>query len=298
MQQNRRLRWKERPAPGLLWSMLTPFSVRSSHQASVSLLLCLVFAFSINAQDVLADGPPVHVVSDGETISSLAQEHGISPTTFNDPNRLGNSDFIAVSQRLIQLSNESSALLPATTLRLTGVPLLRQKQTLTCEEAAAVMATRGRISESQLVRAMSRSANPFEGIRGRTNALVRGTLVDYGTYAQALQTGLKRLGIGSAVLYGQSYSAFKASIIAALKAGQPVVWWTTFHEQSQSPVRVQLSDGRYVKLVRFEHAGTIVGMNAIGFIYYDPVDGTVRTVSFAAHQRTSSYFDNMALIAE
>ena len=276
--------------------MMTPFLVRSSKQASVSLLLCLVFAFSINAQDVLADGPLVHVVSYGETLSSLAQQYGVSPTTLIELNRLANNGFIAVGRRLLLPSNNSLAPLPAATLRLKNVPLLRQKQTLTCEEAAAVMAARGRVSEAQLVRAMPRSANPFEGIRGRTNAPVWGTLVDYGTYAPALQIGLRRLGIDSNVLYGQTYSAFKASIIAALKADQPVVWWTTFHEQSQSPVRVQLSERLSVKLVRFEHAGTIVGMNANGFIYYDPVDGSVRPVSFAAHQRTSSYFDNMALV--
>ena len=275
---------------------MTSLLVQYGKKASVVLLLCLACLFSINAQDVLGDSPRLHAVSNVEPLSSLVQEYGIPSMTLIDLNRIDYSDFIAVGQRPNLPSNESSALLPAATLRLTGVPLLRQKQTLTCEEAAAVMATRGRISESTLVRAMPRSANPFEGIRGRTNALVRGTLVDYGTYAQALQIGLKRLSIDSAVLYGQSYSAFKASIIAALKAGQPVVWWTTFHEQSQSPVRVQLSDRRYVKLVRFEHAGTIVGMNAKGFIYYDPVDGTVRSVSFAAHQRVSSYYDNMALV--
>jgi len=275
--------------------MMTTFLVRASKQASVSLLLCLVFAFSINAQDVLADGPLVHVVSYGETLSSVSQQYGVSPTTLVDLNYLGSKSFIAVGKRLLLPSNNSSTPLPAVTLRLKNVPLLRQKQTLTCEEAAAVMAARGRVGEAQLVRAMPRSANPFEGIRGRTNAPVWGTLVDYGTYAPALQIGLRRLGIDSNVLYRQTYSAFKASIIA-LKADQPVVWWTTFHEQSQSPVRVQLSNSLSVKLVRFEHAGTIVGMNANGFIYYDPVDGSVRSVSFAAHQRTSSYFDNMALV--
>lgn len=111
-----------------------------------------------------------------------------------------------------------------------------------------------------------------------------------------MQIGLRRLGVASGVLYGQNYEAFKASIIAELKAGRPVVWWTTFREQWQTPVRVSLPDGRSVKLVRFEHTVTIVGMNANGFIYYDPQDASVQFVSFADHQRTSSYFDNMALV--
>ena len=145
---------------------------------------------------------------------------------------------------------------------------------------------------------MPRSANPFEGIRGRTNVAVFGSLSDYGTYAQAVSVGLSRLGHSSTVLYGQSYAAFRSSLEVALRAGQPVVWWTTFRQMRQSPVNIDLPDGSSVRMIRFEHAVTLVGMNARGFIYHDPYNATVRSVSFADHERVSSYFNNMALLVD
>ena len=278
--------------------MTTRDLIRNTKHAFITLLLGIAIIFPSDAHPVLADDSFVHIVSDEETDSGFAPEFNSASSTVVSVYRSNENGFFVRHELGIVPSPGSTPLKPTADLRLAGVPLLRQKQTLTCEEAAAAMATRGRVSEAQLVRVMPRSANPFEGIRGRTNAPVWGTLVDYGTYAPALQRGLRRMGIGSSVLYGQTYPAFKASIVAALNAGRPVVWWTTFHEKRQIPVGVQLADGSYVKLVRYEHAGTIVGLTATGFIYFDPVDGSVRSVSFAAHQRASAYFDNMALVVD
>ena len=76
------------------------------------LLLGAVFVFSINAQPVQADGPPIHVVSYGETISSLAQKYGVSPISLIDLNRLDHNGFIAVGQRLVLPSTGSRTPLP------------------------------------------------------------------------------------------------------------------------------------------------------------------------------------------
>lgn len=256
---------------------------------------------TLASQPVEADGPVVYVVSYGDTLMALSRKYNVSLDALLRLNRLGKDGWLYAGQRLLipaQTNTTAAPSMGTVTIRLSNVPRLQQQQTLTCEETAVAMATRGRVSEAQLVRAMLRSANPFEGIRGRTNAPTWGTLVDYGAYAQAVQIGLRRLGVDSGVLYGQTYEAFKASIIAELKAGRPVVWWTTYHEMWQSPVRVQLLDGRFVKLVRYEHTVTLVGLTTTGFIYHDPYDGAVRFVSFADHQRVSSYFDNMALTVQ
>ena len=211
-------------------------------------------------------------------------------------NRLGRNGHVFGGQVLeIPLTPPAIESVPAT-VRLSGVPLLRQRQSLTCEEAAAAMAARGQFSEARLVRAMQRSPNPFLGIRGRTNAPVFGSLSDYGTYAQAVKAGLDRLGYPATVMYGQSYASFRSDIEAALRANQPVVWWTTFRQMRQAPVNISLADGTRVRMVRYEHAVTIVGETSTGFIYHDPYNATVRTVSFADHQRVSAYFNNMALL--
>ncbi|MEP7199863.1 MAG: LysM peptidoglycan-binding domain-containing protein [Chloroflexota bacterium] len=264
--------------------------------AGICLAVCLLWLLAAEWQPALADGPIVHVVASGETLAGLSKKFNVSLATLFSLNRISRGGAIYVGQRVLIPTSAPTVAPPVAIVRLTDVPLARQRQTLTCEEAAAAMASRGRVSEAQLVRAMSRSANPFDGIRGRTNAPLYGSLADYGVYAPALQIGLRRLGVESTVLYQQVYSEFKNAIIAQLQASRPVVWWTTYHEQWQRPVFVNLPNGANVKLVRFEHTVIILGFTANGFIYYDPQDATTRHVSFVDHQRTSSYFDNMGLV--
>src|SRR5512143_1404733 len=276
--------------------MKSPNQLRQMQVFIVAFAISIVLSSSLFVQPAAADGPTVHIVAYGETLSAISQRYNVSLPSLLGLNRLNPNGFIYPGQRIIlpvAASPESAA---ATSIWLTGVPILRQKQTLTCEEAAAAMASRGRFSEAQLVRVMPRSADPFAGIRGRTNAPIWGSLVDYGTYAQSLQIGLSRLGYASKVYYGQTYTAFKAAIIAQLQANRPVVWWTTYHEQFQKPVWVTLPSRKSVKLVRFEHSVTIVGVTSTGFLYNDPQDAKVRAVSFANFQRVSAYFGNMALV--
>jgi uncharacterized protein YvpB len=179
---------------------------------------------------------------------------------------------------------------------LTNIPLYQQKQTLTCEQSSAAMAARGAISEAQLVAAMPRSDNPFQGIRGRTNVPYYGGLTDYGVYASGLQKGLTALGIHSQVLYGQGYDEFKENVLEHLRAGRAVIWWHTLWDSYQNPVMVKMPDGALVKLVPYEHASVIVGANDRGVTYHDPYDATVRFVAWQDFRRVSAYFDNMALV--
>jgi uncharacterized protein YvpB len=176
--------------------------------------------------------------------------------------------------------------------------LYQQKQTLTCEEASAAMATRGAISEAQLVAVMPRSDNPFKGIRGRTNAPYYGGLADYGVYAQGLQKGLGALGVRSQVFYGQGFDDFKDDVLKQLRAGHAVIWWHTWQDSYQNPVTVKIPDGASVKLVPYEHAGVIVAANDRGVTYHDPYDATVRFVSWQDFRRVSLYFDNMTLVIQ
>lgn len=184
----------------------------------------------------------------------------------------------------------------AWTIRVTSVPLFQQQQTLTCEEAAAAMASRGKFTETQLVSVMPRSDNPFLGIRGRTNAPVFGRIDDYGVYAAGLDKGLAKLGIKTEILYKLKYDDFLQATLTYLRADRPVVWWTTWHQTTQKPVNVKTADGTTVKLVSYEHAVVIVGTINSGFVTHDPYDGSVRFVTWADHKRVSGYFDDMALV--
>ncbi len=243
-----------------------------------------------------------YVVQPGDYLTLIAFNYGITTQAIVLANNLPNDWFIYSGQRLVIPDGQVSApVAPAPAaatsinLRVSNVPLYRQQQTLTCEEASVAMAARGSVTEAQLVARTPRSDNPFAGIRGKTNSSYYGGLTDYGVYAQPLQKALTGLGIQSEVLYGDSYNDFRAALLEHLRAGHPVVWWHTWHDTYQLPVTVKANDGTRVKLVPYEHAGVIVAANDRGVTYHDPYDATVRFVSWADHRRVSAYFDNMAL---
>jgi len=240
-----------------------------------------------------------YVVQAGETLAQIAMRHDTTTFSIAQANDLPNGWMIYAGQRLVlpgKVSARSAPVASTNDLRVSGVPLLRQKQTLTCEQASAAMASRGVFTEDQLLGVMPRSDNPFEGIRGHPNGTYFGGLSDYGVYAQGLQKGLAALNIQSQVLHGQSYDEFKDAILDHLRAGRAIVWWHTWQDSYQTPVMVKLNDGKSVKLVPYEHASVIVAANERGVTYHDPYDASVRFVGWKDFQRVSAYFDNMALV--
>lgn len=243
-----------------------------------------------------------YIVQPGEYLALIAMRYGTSAQAIAFANSLPNLWLVYAGQRLTIPTTATLAApvadVATPSIRVSNVPLYQQKQTLTCEEASVAMATRGAVSEAQLLAVMPRGDNPFFGIRGRTNSAYFGGLSDYGVYAQGLQKGLSALGFKSQVLYGQSYDDFKNALLDNLRAGRPVIWWHTWQDTYQSPVMVRMSDGSSVKLVPYEHAGVIVASNERGLTYNDPYDATVRFVSWADHRRVSAYFDNMALVIQ
>jgi LysM repeat protein/uncharacterized protein YvpB len=257
-----------------------------------------------NPPQAAANPTTPYIVRAGDTLYGIAIRHNVTMAAIRIANNLP-TPFVYTGQRLI-IPNTATASTPAVKssnsapagllARVENVPAYRQEQTLTCEESAASMALRGALSEAEIVSAMPRSDNPFQGIRGSTDYSLIGGLTHYGTYAQALQKGLAKLGRQSTVYYGQSYAQFKTSLVENLKQGHPVIWWTTWRESHQRPQMVQVSDGTEVPLTPYEHAVVIVAATEQGVTYHDPYDGSVRFTNWENHRRTSGYFNNMALV--
>ncbi len=257
-----------------------------------------------NASNANANTTAVsYIVQPGDTLFRIAIRHGVTLQAITLANNLA-TQFVFSGQRLTipgaatnaPAANQNASPDNGAAWSVANVPLYRQQQTLTCEEAVAAMATFGALTEKQIVAAMEFSENPYEGIRGKTDYEFYGGLTHYGTYAQGLKKGLEKLGRASTVYYGQPYENFRASILQNLSQGRPVIWWTTWRESYQTPRQVTLSDGTQVRLTPYEHAVLIVAANAQGVAYYDPYDGTKRFTSWANHQRASGYFNNMALV--
>ncbi len=264
---------------------------------------------SANTQPANTLTTTTYIVRPGDTLYGIAVTHNVTMAALRIANNLP-TPFVYSGQRLV-IPNSAGASTQASApalnapannsaaagvIQVQNVPRYRQTQTLTCEEAAASMALRGALSEAQIVAAMARSDNPFEGIRGETNYELIGGLTHYGAYAQALQKGLEKLGHQSTTYYGQTYPQFKASILENLKQGRPVIWWTTWRESFQSPQWIEIASGIKIPLTPYEHTVVIVAASDKGVTYHDPYDGSVRFTSWANHERTSGYFNNMALV--
>jgi len=155
------------------------------------------------------------------------------------------------------------------------------------------MATRGVITEAQLMAAMPRSANPNLGFRGNPDGEQGPDLVDYGVYAQPLHNALARFGYRSDIIsYGNN-----GKIISYLRRGWPVVTWVTWHLIPHTP-RLAESNGVQFFLVPGEHAITAVGFGDNRLIANDPSDGTRVRYPWQQFDRAWGYFGNMALAVD
>ncbi|MBI3741178.1 MAG: LysM peptidoglycan-binding domain-containing protein [Chloroflexi bacterium] len=243
-----------------------------------------------------------YIVQRGDTLAALALRFSTTIQSLAIANNIPNLWLIYAGQRLkiprfnAARANTVALVSASNEIRLANIPLYRQQQTLTCEEAAAAMATRGKISEAQLLAVMPRDDNPMRGIRGRTNSPDFGSLMDYGVYAPALLKGLSALGIKSEILFDSSYDDFKNAILAHLRAGRAIIWWQTWQDSYQLPVLIKTNDGAMVRVVPYEHTSVIVGANDRGVIVHDPYDASARLIAWNDFRRESEYFDNMALV--
>lgn len=176
---------------------------------------------------------------------------------------------------------------------LGGFPTLRQQHNLTCESSVVSMATRGLISETQLMRTMPRSANPNLGFRGNPNGFQGTSLVDYGVYAGPLHRALLQFGYRSDLLL----YAHDADLRTYIQKGWPVAVWVTYQLKKAAP-RLAQNLGVQFFLVPHEHAVLVVGYDATTVIANDPWTGAAVRYFWRDFNRAWGYFGNMGLAVE
>src|SRR5436190_7463343 len=173
----------------------------------------------------------------------------------------------------------------ASTVFLPGFPTFRQLHPLTCESSAASMATRGRITETQIMASMPRSLNPNLGFRGNPNGLQGTKLVDYGVYAEPVHRALLRFKHRSEVL---TYATDR-QIVSYIDRGWPVVVWVTYALQKAAPRLVRTAGSQFF-LVPHEHVVLAVGYDDTSIIANDPWTGKRVTYKWAQFNRSWGLF--------
>jgi uncharacterized protein YvpB len=207
-----------------------------------------------------------HVVQEGEILADIAASYGLPAQTLAEFNGLTEPDLLGVGQRLLlPLSADWVAPSPAVAdepaappaedaavveaavveaavvdgeivagegaipdaVYVPGVPAYFQQYSLSCEYAAAFIATSAfgaGIPESVFLATVPPSRNPHWGYRGNIDGAWGGT-DDYGVYAEALVPTLNGNGFAADVFYS---FGDPAPLQARLDAGLPVLTWLGF----------------------------------------------------------------------
>jgi uncharacterized protein YvpB len=182
---------------------------------------------------------------------------------------------------------------PASAL-LQGYPQLYQQHALSCEAAAASMATGGRVSEQQILDRMVYNQNPYLGFRGNVNggqSLANG-LQDYGIYAPPLATELRTFGYQADLISGSGAPALLRHAIGVLK--RPVEVWVTHYLGDYAAI-TGYAAGQGFTLINGEHARLAIGYDAYGIHTLDPINGP-QYDSWAAFLGPWSRFNYMGIV--
>jgi LysM repeat protein len=169
------------------------------------------------------------------------------------------------------------------------VPAYMQAFSLSCEYAAAYIATAGfgwGVPESAFIERIGYSANPHWGYRGNIHGAWGGA-DDYGVYPEALAPTLNEFGYIGDVFYGGDAS----SLTARIDAGMPVLTWLGYFGDT---AWLQEDEGSY-QLAPGMHVVTVYGYDDWGVYLSNPGSGTYDYYAWGDFLSMWSVLDGMAL---
>lgn len=173
---------------------------------------------------------------------------------------------------------------------VSGVPTFLQRYGLSCEYAAASMATAafGAPIDEDVFRAnIGPSENPHWGFRGWIDGAWGGT-EDYGIYPEALAPTLEANGFVADVFYAAGDAS---QLTARLDDGMPVVAWLGFLGEPG----VTMDDAGSYRLVPGMHAVTVYGYDDYGVYVSDPGSGAYGYHDWDSFMGMWAALDGMAM---
>jgi uncharacterized protein YvpB len=171
------------------------------------------------------------------------------------------------------------------------VPRYQQQRNLSCEYAAAQIATAAlgnEISEYSFDDVVGWSANPHWGYRGDINGWW-GNTTDYGVYSEALANGLAQFGFNGDDFYAQGDSS---ELTWRLDAGMPViVWLAMWGDQTV----VEQTEGVNYTLTAGMHVMVAYGYSDDGVYLSDPGTGSYKFYDWGTFMSMWNVLDGMGL---
>lgn len=169
------------------------------------------------------------------------------------------------------------------------IPAYYQAYSLSCEYAAAYIATAGfgwGVPESAFVERIGTSLNPHWGYRGDIHGAWGGS-DDYGVYPEALAPTLNEFGFVGDVFYGGD----AASLTARIDAGMPVLTWLGYFGDT---AWLQQDEGAYL-LAPGMHVVTVYGYDDWGVYVSNPGRGNYDYFAWGDFLSMWNVLDGMAL---
>ena len=171
-----------------------------------------------------------------------------------------------------------------------GVPAYQQRYSLSCEYAAAYIATAvfGNGIDEEVFRAnIGQSPNPHWGYRGWIEGVWGGT-DDYGVYPEAMAPTLEANGFVADVFYAGGDAG---ALTSRLDGGMPVVAWLG----AFGDTGFTMDDAGTYRLVPGEHVVVAYGYDEGGVHASDPGTGSYRYYPWGEFMTMWGAFDGMSL---
>ena len=235
-----------------------------------------------------------HWVTYGETLSSIAALYGHGPDILADFNDIVDPSTIVPGQRILippvrdgssTISHDAGA-----AVTVPGVVQYQQKRNLSCEYAAAHIATTmlgAPIEENVFIERVPLANNPHNGYRGNIDGLWGGT-DDYGVYASALEPVIESYGFRAETFYSLGEAE---ALTARIDAGQPVLVWLG----SWGDTRERLHDDGAYSVAAGMHVVTAYGYDDGGVYVSDPASASLDYYAWSEFLEMWHVLDGMGL---
>ena len=271
-----------------------------------------------------------HTVAEGETLGEIADWQGVDPVFLAEFNGVANVEDLRPGQRLLipvsfglpgslpeatlggeaaveaeqgawatesgvgapeesSIWDEGESAAPAAAM-IEGVPAYHQRYGLSCEYAAASIATAafGNGIDEEVFRAnIGQSPNPHWGYRGWIEGTWGGT-DDYGVYPEAMAPTLEANGFVADVFYAQGDAG---ALTARLDGGVPVAVWLGYFGDTA----VTMDDAGTYQVAPGTHVVVAYGYDEGGVHVSDPGSGSYRYLSWGEFMTMWGVLDGMAL---
>lgn len=240
-----------------------------------------------------------YILQSGETIADVASKFGVSAEAIMELNGIDDPFNVSTGARILipsagpgatDAGSDGGNASDPSLVSIPNVPLHAQEHNLSCEYAAAFIATSALgngVPESAFINNIPEAKNPHYGYRGNIDGPWGGT-DDYGIYPEAMVPVLNAHGFGADIFYSEGDTA---RLTSEIDAGNPVLVWLGMWGNTRQTLH---DDGTYT-VAAGDHVMVAYGYDDSGIYLSDPAHGEYRYYDWGTFVWMWSVLDGMSM---